>query len=317
MTEPTNCCDRVVAYLESVEGGTEVFDHEKVSAMIGGCPSCVARVADYFKVLEVPESGYLDETLDDLTLALYNLVKALMKRDEAREPAAGDAERRHGNVLFVDEPGDADEHAQDGDEMIDDVQDYVGRDEVRGASMEGIRRLIEESQARFEAAEVLLRKAAELDGRFSLDCLNLLGILHLERGENAEAEATFREIIRRGGGDLEARKVQVHAMNNLSFLCVARTDVDEAINWARRSRALAEETGIDPFASRFGLMYFYLRRNQAGDLERAIEEVKGLVEAPKSLDALRRCLLLATNAEIRNLVETSGLTERFPALAGS
>lgn len=303
------CCDRIDSYLEGVRDGSKSFDHEQVTTLIADCPSCVSRVAEYFRVLEVPETGYLEETIDDLTKSLYDLVKALMKRDD--EDAADD----HENVLFVDEPGDAEEIAQEGDEMIDDVQDFAGSDEVRGESMESIRMLIGRSRDRFDAAVVLLERAVDLNGLFSLDCRNLLGILYLKHGEVEEAESAFREVIRRGGRDLQARTVQVHAMNNLSFICAAGENLNEAIELARKSQVLADETGIDPFGSFFGLMYFHLSRGESGDLEAAVAAIESLSERDAGMEQLRRCLALASNHSIRELLRDRGLLERFPVLA--
>jgi tetratricopeptide (TPR) repeat protein len=310
MTESSDCCDEIVAYLDGVRDGERDFDHEHVSAMLAHCPSCVSRVAEYFQVLDVAESGYLNETIDDLTKALYDLVKALMKSEANRQRDLDE----HENVLFVDAPGDAEEIAQEGDEMIDDVQDYVGSDQVRGESMESLRLLIDESKERFDATVVLLQRAVDLDGHFSLDCRNLLGILHLKHGDAVAAEACFREVIRRGGQDLRARTVQVHAMNNLSFICGDRGELDEAIQLARKSRVLADETGIDPFGSYFGLMYFHLRRDAAGDLDHAAEAVEVLVAQDETHDNLKRCLGLASNAAIRDLIRDRGLADRYPSL---
>ncbi len=257
---------------------------------------------EFFRLMEVPETEYLDETLNDLTHAVYNFVKSLM----AQAPADEESAERHDNVRFVQQPGDSAEYVLEGKEMIDDVQNFAGSDQVRGASMEGIRDLIERSQEEFEFAISLLEKSANLGGEFSLDCLNLKGILYLERSGFDEAELAFNAVITAKRGDLYTRKVQAHAMGNLAYTCIAMKRLDEAIVWATRSKALAEETSLDHFGARFGLAYGYLLRDFDGDLELARQEFEALSATPESRKVLAASLKLESNQEIRELFVRHG-----------
>ncbi len=115
-------CDAVARYLDLFlkEGGRAAAELDRVSEHVGTCPVCYARLSNFFRTVELPESSYLRETIDELALALYNLAKAVI-RDR---PARSEAEATEN--LRITEPGggSAEENVQAGVEMIEDAEDY-------------------------------------------------------------------------------------------------------------------------------------------------------------------------------------------------
>ena len=302
-------CRFVADYLQRFGEYREPLDLDRVSEHVAICSSCYDAMSQFFRVMEVPESEYLQESLDDLTEALYNLVKSLVKR-----PPDPEEEVRE-NVRFTHEPGDPETYVVEGGETIDDVQDFTGEDSVRGESMDGLRSLMERSQRQFAIAIELLDKAIDLGGRYSLDCLNLKGVLHLTDERLAEAEAAFRAIIGDRGGNLYVRSVQTHAMNNMGYVCQLAGDLDDAIRWAGRAKALAEELGTESFNAAFALMYFHLLRGGPGDEEDAALQVQTIMSLDGGPREFVRCLSLDTNRSIKKLYASSGLATRFPTVS--
>ncbi|MCB9833628.1 MAG: hypothetical protein H6807_14255 [Planctomycetes bacterium] len=298
----------IESHLERFVAGHEKLDPEAISDYIKANPECHDQVAEFFRLIEVPESGYLQETLDDLTENIYNLAKALIK--ESPEENRAD----HENIRFLEQPEAAEHYVAEGDEIVADVQDYAGDDEVRGESMDGLRDCMRRSRSEFDLVMVLLRRAIDLEGRWSADCSNLMGILHLSHENLDEGEACFRAVIGLRAPDLYLRTVQVHAMNNLAYVCAMKAKLDEAILWATRARVLAEECGVEAFGTRFGLMYFFLSRKHDGDLERAAAEIEAMLADPGSQAEFLRCLKLPSNKEILELVIGNGMDRRFSVI---
>ncbi len=296
-------------HLERFVEGRETLDADAISDYIKANPDCHDQVAEFFRLIEVPESGYLQETLDDLTENIYNLAKALIKESPA------EARADHENIRFMAQPEAADHYLAEGDEIVADVQDYTGDDRVRGESMNGLRDCMKRSRSEFDLVMSLLQKAIDLGGRWSADCRNLKGILHLSKEDLTAAEACFRAVIRTPGADLYLRTVQVHAMNNLAYICAMNESLDEAVRWAGKARVLSEECGMDLFSSRFGLMYFYLSRQGEGDLDLAAREIEAMMADGRSRDEFLRCLKLPSNRAIMDLVLASGLDGRFAILS--
>src|SRR5262245_57573801 len=121
-------CDVVLGYLDRfLSGGPKASpDLERISDHVGTCPSCCARMASFFRTIELPESSYLRETIDELALAIYNLAKAVI-RDR---PAASADETTENLRITQPGGGSAEENVQAGSEMIDDAEDYVGSSKV-------------------------------------------------------------------------------------------------------------------------------------------------------------------------------------------
>ena len=307
MSEPDHC-QFVESYLGRFESGTSDFEHDSVSDHVKLCSTCYDRMSSFFRVLEVPETGYLQETLDDLTLSIYNLAKALMRQEP---PEDSPSKTNHDNVIFVTQPEDAQQYVAQGVEITEDVQDFTGKDEFRGESMDRVRNLIENSRREIDLILSLLDRGIELAGRYSWDCHNLKGILLVSDDRLDDAAREFRAVIAAPKVDAYLRSVQVHAMNNLSFLCSQQGQSDDAIRWAQKSCAFAEEVDMDTFSSRFGLMFFHLRRQHEGDIDRAAEQIGIILQDANSRSAFERCLGLESNAEVRRMLAETGLDKRF------
>ena len=304
-------CRFVEEYLDRFAAAKRELDHDAISDHVKLCSSCYERMAQFFRMLEVPESEYLAETIDDLTLSIYNLAKSIMRQPTSEQ----EDEASHENVLFVTQPEAPSHYVEEGAEIASEVQDYTGQDDVRGESMEHVREIMERPRHEVDFLLHLLDRGIALGGCYSNDCRNLKGILLLSEGEKEAAEKELRAVIAAPNADLYLRSVQVHAMNNLSWICSDRGDVNEAIKWATRSRVLAEECDLDQFSSRFALMFFYLQRNADGDGRAASAEVEAILASDTGRKEFMRCMTLAANAEIKQLFLARGLDERFPFCA--
>ncbi len=292
-------------HLERFKSGQSPLDAGAISDYIRANPSCHDRVAEFFRLIDVPESEYLQETLDELTENIYNLCKALVIEGPEEK------KKDHETIRFMEEPQEADHYIHEGEEIVTDVQDYAGHDQVRGESMDNLRDTMKRSKSEFDLVLNLLQKGIDLNGRWSADCRNLKGILYLSEDRNEEAESCFREVIALRGVDLYLRTVQVHAMNNLSYICRMAGKLDEAITWATRSRVLAQETEMDTFSSRFSLMFFHLLRGREGDRDKAVQEIEAMVANPEHHREFLRCLALPSNREILDLLCSHGLNDQF------
>ncbi|HGY92954.1 MAG TPA: hypothetical protein ENK43_17460 [Planctomycetes bacterium] len=303
-------CRFVEDYLGRFAGRQDELDHEAISDHVKTCSSCYELMSAFFQNLDVPESGYIRETVDDLTLSLYNLAKALM-----RQPAAKEEDPDLENVLFVSNPDASPDHyKEEAVEITEDVEDFTGRDDFRGASMEGMRNLMARSRREVDLLLSLLDRGIALEGQYSWDCRNLKAILLLTEERLEDAERELRAILALRGADVYLRSVQVHAMNNLSYVCSMKGDLGEALKWATRSRVLAEECNLDPVPCRFSRMFFLLKRDGPGDRDAAREEVRAILERDGGLEELQNCLALPSNKEIRELFVAKGLARDFPRI---
>lgn len=269
------------------------MDLDHVGAHVNTCVPCRERLATFFRVMDAPESEYLDQSLDDLCESIYNLAKALIKR-----PTEDDD---HENVRFVTDPGQPDTYIDRGSDVIDDVQDYIGSDVVRGNSMEGLRDLMEESSGDFDLPHELLQQAIDLNGSHALDCHNLKGILFLQDEKPEQARAEFKAVLNHTPVDGYVRTVQVHSLANLAYVYLAEGNLEEAIQHSRRSRVLAEGCNLDPFNAVFTENYARLLRGDPADIEAVRAELSNLRSDSKSSSMLETALAMENNAEIREL----------------
>lgn len=269
------------------------MDLDQVGEHVNACPTCHERLSTFFRVMDAPSSEYLDQSLDDLTESIYNLAKALIKR-----PTEDDD---HENVRFVNDPGEPATYIDQGNEVIDDVQDYTGSDSIRGNSMEGLRGLIDESSSAFDLPHELLQQGIDLNGAFALDCHNLRGILFLQDEKPELARREFQAVLDHTPVDTYVRSVQVHALSNLAYVQVGEQNHSEAIRSADRARVLAEECGLDPFNSIFAENYARLLRGEAGDLAAVRESLASLRENSAAAATLTAALTMENNAEIQAL----------------
>lgn len=300
-------CSTVAAYLDGFGRKAPPTDAlDGISEHLKTCRSCFQRVADFFRLLKAPTSDYVKETIDDLALAIYNLVKSLVK-----STPSDSGEESHENVRFTSEPGDASEYIRDGAEAIDDVEDFLGTADVAGENMESLRAMIEQSHRRL--AMKLLQKGVDLGGPYALDCRNLQGIIYLNANSLDEAEKAFANVIAAPPTDAYVRRVQMHAMINLAYVHHCRNGFDDAVKWADRSRALAEEIGLDAFTSRFGLAFFLMERNAPRDIDRAAQEIAKLIATEVGIKEFRRYIEMPSNKIIKDLFHSRGLAEKFAA----
>ena len=286
-------CDYVSNFLDTFgkQGGSANID--QVGEHVNACPSCHERLSNFFRVMEAPNSEYLEQSLDDLTESIYNLAKALIKR-----PSEDDD---HENVRFVNDPDTPETYIDQGNDVIDDVQDYTGSDSVRGSSMEGLRDLIEDSSGAFDLPHELLQQAIDLKGSHALDCHNLRGILYLQEEKPALARVEFQSVLDHTPVDTYVRSVQVHSLANLAYVQIAEGNLSEAIRLAHRARVLAEECGLDSFTAVFAENYARLLRSEPADIAAVRESLSSLRSDPTASNTLDAALAMENNAEIQTL----------------
>jgi hypothetical protein len=126
-------CGDVAAYLDAFldHEARARFDTAALSGHAGACAACATRLAGFFRVLELPESAYLRETLDELAIAMHGLALAVIRERQ-------DPEANTDNLVPVAAPeGAADELARQGTEMADDAEDWAGSSRVAGRTFRG------------------------------------------------------------------------------------------------------------------------------------------------------------------------------------
>ena len=306
-------CESVGRYLDAFldRGAREGVDLDRISAHVSGCASCYERFSTFFRTMELPESSYLRETLDDLALALYNLGKAII-RD--RPPVNPDDVTE--NVVITEEGRDGiDENLEAGVETIEDAEDYTGSSVVEGADLEEVRRLLESAEdarrMRIDLALEIFRRVPPLGSRYTSEAWNWIGVLHCQKEEFEEAERAFMQVLRAPDG---ATNVRALTHCNLSYVFKARGEVDRAILSARRSVILAEEDGKDPYFGRFAEVYFLVLRGRSEDLDAAEKVLSTLCATREGLERLRNDLHLASNEPVLEALRKSPLAARFPDL---
>jgi hypothetical protein len=291
-------CDYVQRYLGAFldEGERRAFDLEKVSEHVRLCSPCYDRLAKFFRTIELQPSAYLQETLDELCLAIYRLAGSVLR--ERKDP-----EDNTENVVSVGgQGGSSREHVQHGNEMIADVEDYVGSTEVSGRDLGDVRRLLasaaQDEARKVDLAIVLCEEIRRFPTRHRASALNMLGVLHLWRNRLPDAEAAFLQALSEPDADLDSRIARASALCNLGYAQQLAGDYEKAVKSAKRSRALCEELGTDSFHALFALLYFSLLRGEAGSRE-----------AREALDAILRL-----NDGPRRIQETFALENNKPIL---
>lgn len=306
-------CDYVTRYLERFleEGARSAVDLEQVGDHVGACPQCYQRLSQFFRTIELPEPGYLRETIDELALALYNLAKAII-RDR---PAASPEDQTDNLRITVPGGGSASENLQAGVEMIEDAEDYTGTSRVGGTDLEEVRAEIHraaDSQAmRIDLALALFERITRLPSRYQWRSWNWIGVLHLQKGEFDAAEAGFLKVL---AGGAEAREVRTFAHCNLAYVFKHRGDLDRAIRSARRSAILAEEDGEDTYFGRFAEFYFRMLRGAADDESEARRILSAIILAPGGRAQLVADLKLPSNGPVLDTFRNSRLAKDFSEL---
>ena len=151
--------------------------------------------------------------------------------------------------------------------MIADVEDFVGSGEVSGRDLGDVRRLLDSADADRGAQGRSRDRALRGNRRASrrrhrASALNLLGVLHLWRNRLKEAETAFLQALSEPDFDEDSRVARASALCNLGYAQQLAGDLEKAVKSARRSQALCEEIGIDPFHALFARFYFDLLRTR-------------------------------------------------------
>jgi tetratricopeptide (TPR) repeat protein len=309
-------CDYVKRYLECFldEAGRATFDVEKVSEHVRLCSPCYDQLSQFFRAIELPPSAYLKETIDELCLAMYRLAGAVLR--ERRDP-----EDNTENVVPVSGAGgSAHEHVEHGQEMIADVEDFTGSDEVSGRNLGTVRKLLDQAESsedrKVDLASVLCEEIARFQTRHRASALNLLGVLRLWRNRVQEAETAFMQALSEPDFDEDSRIARASALCNLGYAQQLTGDLERASKSERRSLALCEELGIDPFHALFGLFYFALLRKDAG-LADAREALTLLLKLSAGGARLTEMLALENNRPILDAFRASPLFAEHPELIAS
>ena len=116
--------------------------------------------------------------------------------------------------------------------------------------------------------------------------------------------------------DEDSRVARASALCNLGYAQQLAGDLEKAVKSARRSQALCEEIGIDPFHALFARFYFNLLRTDAGivDARDAIARLLGLDDGERRL---ARTLVLENNKPILEAFRRSPLAAEHPDLLAS
>ena len=307
---PTEGCDYVSRYLERWldEGERSQLDLDAVGAHATECPRCCTRLAHFFRSVDLPESSYLKETIDELAWSLLNLARAVM-RDR---PVSDDSDKETAVLAITREGGgSAGENVEAGQEMIDDAEDYVGSATVGGMDLEEVRGLLEDAEQahglRVELALSLFQRVTELESRYEAEAWNWIGALEYRRERLDAAEAAFLKVLSLKEGLEEVRSF---AHCTLAYIFKHRGDLDRAVKSARRSVVLAEEDGKDPYFGRFAELYLRLLRASEGDAVATREILTALRSS--DWDRFGSDITAVANAPVLAVYRQSGLAEEFP-----
>ncbi|MAG57018.1 MAG: hypothetical protein CMJ83_12050 [Planctomycetes bacterium] len=306
-----NGCNAVSRYLERWldEGARSQVDLDQIGQHATQCPLCYARLADFFRTIELPESSYLRETMDELALSVLNLARAIV-RD--RLSAADDEDDNA--VLAITDPGggSAEENVESGHEMLDDAEDFSGSSVVGGLDLRDVRALLADAEKakdmRIDLSLDLFRRVTELESRYEAEAWNWIGALHYRQERLDEAEAAFVKVLSLTTG---IEEVRAFAHCTLSYIFKHRGDLDRAIREARRSSVLAEEDGKDPYFGRFAELYLRLLRNGPDDATSAAEVFQAIVATDQGRDRFREDIRAAANAPVLAAFKQSELAARF------
>ena len=305
-------CDLVSRYLESFldKASRSTFDLQRVSDHVSGCFSCLGRFNAFFRTMELPESAYLTETLDEMAKALYNLGKAII-RDR---PPVNDDDVTENVVITEQGGGSVQENIEVGEEMIEDAEDYAGSSHVQGTDLEQVRELMSDAESsrkmRLDVALQIFSQVSTLETSHTSKAWNWVGVLHLQKEEFDQAEAAFRRALAAPDGAMEVR-AKAHC--NLGYVYKNRGDLDRAIKSSERAVVLAEEDGEDPYFGQFAAVYFRLLRSAENDEDAALAILRGFLDAGQDR-RFHDDLHLEANAKIREVFSRSVLGRQFPQL---
>ena len=300
-------CDTVGRYLDAfLDAGSKAgMDLEQISAHAGECMQCRERLTRFFHTVELPESTYLRETIDELALAVLNLARALI-RDE---PGSSETE----NVRITEAGGGtAAENLSASDGLLGDAEDFTGSTRISGVDLEEVRSELmataDRRERRLELAMALFRRITTLACRYHDKAWNWLGVLHYQREEFAAAEAAFLKVLSDPSGAQHAR---AFAHCNLAYVFKHKGDLDRAVRSAERSILLSEEDGRDPYFGRFAALYMRLLRGAPNDAAKAALHAEALQQEGGGRTRLLQDLGLPSNKPVLEVVRQSGLAAQL------
>jgi len=307
-------CGDVAAYLDAFldHEARARFDVASLSEHAGGCASCATRLAGFFRVLEIPQSAYLRETLDELAIAMHGLALAVIRERV-------DPEANTDNMVPVAAPeGASEDLARQGAEMVDDAEDWAGSSRVSGHDMAEFRDVIDDAarsrERKLDVAAKVCEAASRVATRHLPRVLNLLGAVRLWQSDVDAAEAAFLRTLACRDADEDGRRAQVFAHVNLAYVQRQRRRWDAADLSARRAVALAEELGEDPLFGLFAQLCIAVDRvaeSGVGAVERVVAR---LIALPSGTARLRDALALENNKPVRDALRDAGIGASHPAL---
>lgn len=309
----SSSCDYLTRYLDRFldQAARERVDLTRISQHALTCPECYQRLRRFLHQVDLPESSFLRETLDELALALYNLGKAII-RDL---PPRGPDDVTESVAITEKGGGSVDENRRAGVEMIEDAEDYAGSSRVGEMDLEELRQLIEDaedtSRMRVDLALAIFEEIARLPSRYLYEAWNWIGVLHLQRGSLDRAEAALNEVTQAREG---ATNVRCFAHCNLGYLHKQRGDLDAAVLSAQRSVVFAQEDGKDPYFGRVAGLYFRLLRGGESDVEQAEILLREILDTEGGATRLRHDLGLSTMRPIRDVLQASEPGAAHPEL---
>lgn len=306
-----DACQRVSAYVsrfldEGPVGGGDMGD---IGDHAARCPSCYARLSAFFKTVELPESRFLEESIDELAFSLYNLARALIRERKH------DGEEDEQAVIQVTEEGGgtAAENLEVGTEMLDEVEDFSGSTFVHGMNLGELRGLLQDAetaeQMREDLALQVFHRITEMRCRYVARAWNWIGALNYQRQRFDDAESALRRMLQIEEDNRDAR---AYAHCTLSYIHKHRGELDEAIRSARRSSVLAQEDDRDPYFGRFAEFYFLLLRGKEGDTGKADRLLSELTATEDGRSRLKGDLLAGPNKPVLDAFQASDLADRLP-----
>jgi len=304
-------CQVVARYIERWldEGERSRLDLDQIGSHASRCQECHAKLGQFFRTVDLPESSYLRETIDELALSMLNLARAVI-RD--RPPDVSESEAA---VLTITDPtgGSTQDNLASGHEMIEDAEDYTGSSLVGGTDLGEVRDLLSEAEGqdrrRVELALDLFRRVSAIECRYEAEAWNWIGALEYRRERLDEAEAAFLKLLSLQQG---LEEVRAYAHCTLAYIFKQRGDLERAVRSARRSVVLAEEDGKDTYFGQFAELYFRLLRGASDDPQEAEEIFQGITRTDAGRARFRADMLAAPNAPVLEVFRESPLALSFP-----
>jgi hypothetical protein len=232
---------------------------ESVAVHVRSCAGCYDRLGRFFRTIELPASAFLRETIDELCGTMYQLAVGVIR--ERKDPDVNTD-----NMVSVYTRGGTGAAAADGRDMLDDAEDFTGAPAVGDVAFDEVRDVIARAEMsrekKLDLARMICEQILRFETRHVAVASNLLGVVHLWQGRSEDAERAFLRTLAAPAKTPEERVFKAFAHCNLGYLSRAKGDLRAATMSARRSIAVSEEIGEDPFFGLFALIYF---QNLEGD----------------------------------------------------